>query len=295
MDKLRGLGVAIVTPFDAQKSVDYNAFEKLIDHVITGGVDYIVVQGTTGEAATLNQQEKQDVLSFAVEKINKRVPVVFGHGGNNTQGLIDGFKQIDLTGVDAILSASPYYNKPTQEGIYQHYKALAQASPLPIILYNVPGRTASNMSAKTTIRLAKDCPNIVAIKDASGSLDQMGQIIKNKPDGFIVLSGDDNLVLPQMSIGADGVISVIANAFPNEFADYVNQAANGNYTKARERHLQVMDIIPLLFSEGNPAGVKAALKMQGIIEDDVRLPLVSISSKGYNALKAEVLKARIEL
>lgn len=295
MDRLKGVGIAIVTPFMENGAVDYKAFERLIEHQIAGGVNYIVVQGTTGESATLKLEEKQQVLNYAIEVIKGRVPVVFGHGGNNTQALVDGFKQFDLSKVDAILSASPYYNKPTQEGIYQHYKALAEASPLPIILYNVPGRTASNMTAETTLRLANDFDNIIAMKEASGDLDQMSKIIKNKPENFLVLSGDDALVLPQMSIGADGVISVIGNALPKEFCDLVHSTMNGNWDNARVRHHQLADIIPLLFTEGNPAGVKAVLRMLGITSDEVRLPLVKMSKEGSDKLYKAISEAGVTL
>ena len=295
MDRFKGVGVAIVTPFMENGAVDYKSFEKVIEHLITGGVNYIVVQGTTGEAATLTGDEKKQVLKYAIEVVKGRVPVVFGHGGNNTQGLVDGLKDMDLTGVDALLSANPYYNKPTQEGIYQHYKALAEATDKPIILYNVPGRSSSNMSAETTLRLANDFDNIIAIKEASGDLDQMSQIIKNKPEGFLVLSGDDNLILPQMSIGADGVISVIGNAFPAEFTDLVHSTTRGDWDNARVRHHQLSNIIPLLFSEGNPGGIKAALKMLNICEDTLRLPLVNISEEGYNKLYRAISDAGITL
>lgn len=295
MEKFKGLGVALVTPFQQNGNVDYKGFEKLINHTIKGGVDYLVVQGTTGESATLSAQEKQAVLDFAVETIKERVPVVYGHGGNNTKALIEGFKTLNLKGVSAILSVSPYYNKPSQEGIYQHYKALNEASPLPIILYNVPGRTGSNMLPETTLRIAADCNNVIGIKEASGNLDQMGQIIKNRPEGFLVISGDDNLVLPQIAIGADGVISVIANALPKRFSTLVKSALAGDLKTAREFHNLLMDIIPLLFVEGNPAGVKAVLKALGICGDTVRLPLVNVSQKTYDSLYRAASEAGVSL
>lgn len=293
MKSLRGAGVAIVTPFNEDGSVDFKGFEKLLEHNVNGGIDYIVVQGTTGESATLTQDEKEQVLAFAIDVINGRVPVVFGHGGNNTAALVEGLKHFNLEGVTAILSASPYYNKPTQEGIYQHYKALAESTELPIILYNVPGRTSSNMAPETTLRLARDFDNIVAIKEASGDLDQMGQILKNRPEDFIVLSGDDNLVWPQLALGADGVISVVANAFPRAFRTMVADGLNGNIAMSRKLHNQFMDVIPLLFAEGNPAGIKAVLKQMNICDDQVRLPLVTISDDLRAALALEIKKAEL--
>lgn len=296
MKQFRGLGVAVVTPFNEDCSVDYAGLGKLIEHLIAGGVNYIVVQGTTGEAATLNATEKQAVLDFVVETVSSRIPIVFGHGGNNTQQLIQGLKELNLKGVDALLSASPYYNKPTQEGIYQHYAALANVSKLPIILYNVPGRTSSNMAANTTLRLARDFENIIAVKEASGDLDQMGQLIKNKPEGFLVLSGDDNLVVPQMSIGADGVISVIANALPKRFSHMVNAADSGDFLSAKKLHYVFSDIIPCLFKDGNPAGVKAMLQMLGVLQSDqVRLPLVKIPQESKTNLYREISEAGISI
>ncbi len=296
MKQFRGLGVAVVTPFNDDYSVDYAGFGRLIDHLITGGIDFIVVQGTTGEAATLNASEKQAVLDFAVETVNGRVPVVFGHGGNNTQQLVDSLANINLSGVDALLSASPYYNKPTQEGIYQHYAKLAQSTDLPIILYNVPGRTSSNVAPETALRLAREFDNVIAIKEASGDLDQMGQLVKNKPEGFLVLSGDDNLVVPQMSIGADGVISVIANALPKQFTEMVHAADNADFGKAKSLHYVFNDIIPCLFKDGNPAGVKAMLQMLGILKfDQVRLPLVTIPEQSRDNLYRTISEAGISI
>lgn len=283
-NKFEGVGVAIVTPFKANGSVDYNALERLINHIINGGVNFIVVQGTTGEAATLTEEEKLAVLEFTIDVTKQRVPVVFGYGGNNTQAMLDGLSQFPINKVDALLVASPYYNKPSQEGIYQHYKALAQATDAAIILYNVPGRTGSNVSAETTLRLAKELKNIVAVKEASGNLSQMSQLIKNKPEGFSVLSGDDDLVLPQMAIGADGVISVIANAFPKRFSDLIKAGREGTVAEAREIHYQLVDLIPLLFKEGNPGGIKALLEMLGIMENEVRLPLAPVSKTTYDEI-----------
>lgn len=291
MHKFRGTGVAIVTPFNTDKSVDYNALEKLVEHLITNGVNYLVVQGTTGESVTLTPQEKKETLSFIVKVNNQRVPIVLGLGGNNTQAIIEAFSTTDFTGVDAILSVSPYYNKPTQEGIYQHYKALAEKSPLPIILYNVPGRTSSNIAASTTLRLANDFKNIIGIKEASGNLEQCMDIIQHKPADFLVTSGDDALTLPFIASGGDGVISVIGNAFPKGFSTMVNAALSGNMLQAQKLHYQHYEIIHYLFCEGNPAGIKATLKVLDITGDTVRLPLVNVSNATYQ--KIETLTQQI--
>ena len=285
MDKFRGTGVAIVTPFNEDKSVDYPALEKLVEHLISNGINYIVVQGTTGESVTLSNEEKKETLAFIIRVNNGRLPIVLGIGGNATASVVDVFKTTDLTGVDAILSVSPYYNKPTQEGIYQHYKAIASVSSLPIILYNVPGRTSSNILSETTLRLARDFNNIIAVKEASGSLEQCMEIINNKPDGFLVISGDDAITLPFVASGGDGVISVIANAFPKGFSDMVVSALNHDIKKAQELHYKYFPMIHYLFVEGNPAGVKAALKELGITGDAVRLPLVNVSEKTNNTIK----------
>ncbi len=294
METLKGVGVALVTPLNAEGKIDYPSFEKLINHTIKGGVDFLVVQGTTGESATLSVKQKQALLSQAVTIIDGRVPVVFGHGGSNTQAIIEGYNDLDLKGVSAILSVSPYYNKPSQAGILAHFTLLNDAFDLPIILYNVPGRTGSNISAETTLKLAK-LNNIIGIKEASGDLSQMTQIIKHKPEGFLVLSGDDDLILEQMAIGADGVISVIANSFPEEFCALVHAAAKGEFSTAREKHYQLCDIIPLLFAEGNPGGVKAALKMIGICDEHMLLPLVPISAALRSKLYSAISEAGISL
>lgn len=290
INSLRGVGVALVTPFTESGAVDFISFEKLINHTINGGVNFLVVQGTTGESATLSLPVKQTILSKAVEIINGRVPVVYGHGGNNTAAIISSYSELDLTGVSAILSVSPYYNKPTQEGIIAHFTALHNAFDLPIILYNVPGRTGSNMLAETTLELAK-LPNIIAVKEASGDLSQMSQLIKHRPKGFFVLSGDDDLFLQQMAMGADGVISVVANAFPSSFSHLFKAAEVNNYAQARDVHYQLCDIIPLLFAEGNPGGIKAVLKMLEIGEEHMLLPLVPISTDLRISLKEVCVKA----
>ena len=285
MTKFKGTGVAIVTPFNADKSVDYPSLEKLVEHLIKNGIDYLVVQGTTGESVTLTATEKEEVLSFIIKVNNNRLPIVLGIGGNSTASVIETFKTANLNGVDAILSVSPYYNKPTQEGIYQHYKALAEVSSKPIILYNVPGRTSSNITAATTLRLANDFEQIIAVKEASGDLEQCMEVIHHKPKDFLVISGDDALTLPFIACGGDGVISVIANAFPKGFSDMVNYALQANLKEAQQLHYKYLKMIHYLFVEGNPAGVKAALKILGITGDDVRLPLVSVGEQTFNKIK----------
>ena len=289
--KLRGTGVALVTPFTKIGAVDYNGLEKLIEHCIHGGVEYLVSLGTTGESVTLSAEEKLDVLNFTIEKTAKRVPVVAGFGGNNTTYLIKNeIEKFHFKGVDAILSVSPSYNKPTPEGIYQHYKAVAQASPVPVLLYNVPGRTSSNMKAETTLRLANEVENIIGIKEASGDFGQCMQIVKNKPKDFLVISGDDNITLGLMAYGFDGVISVVGQAFPNTFSEMVRHCLKGDFTGARKLHYELNDITDMLFAEGNPAGVKAALQILGICNSHVRLPLVDISDSLKNKLNEAISK-----
>lgn len=293
--RFRGLGVALVTPFRPNGQIDYAGLEKLIEHQIAGGVDYVVSMGTTGESVTLTKAEKHELLAQTIGFVRNRVPLVLGVGGNDTAVVIDTLKTFALDGVDAILSVSPYYNKPTQEGIYQHYKAIAQASLRPIILYNVPGRTGSNISADTTLRLARDFKNIIAIKEASADLDQMGRILKHRPADFMLISGDDALTLPIIALGGEGVISVVGNALPNEFSALVRAALQGDMATARREHLRLIDVIGLLFAEGNPGGIKYVLKTLGICDDAVRLPLVNIgeatAGKLYKALAdAEVVK-----
>jgi len=282
--KLKGTGVALVTPFHKDGSIDFKCFGNLIEHVIKNKVDYLVVLGTTGESATLTKDEKRAIIGFVVEVTDGRVPVVLGLGGNNTQEVINCIKSYDFEGVDAVLSVSPYYNKPSQKGLYQHYKIIADASSVPVILYNVPGRTAVNISAETCLRLAYDVEGIIGIKEASGDLEQCMQIIKNKPENFLVISGDDALTLPLISIGADGVISVVANAFPHQFSDMVYHALRGNLRIAREMHYKLIDIIDALFVEGNPAGIKAALEITNICANHLRLPLTTVSRATHNKL-----------
>lgn len=272
--KFQGTGVAIVTPFTNKGEVDFPSLTKLVEHLIKGKVEYIVVLGTTGETATLSKEEKQQVINHIIKINKKRIPLVLGVGGNNTAELVSQLKKDDLSAFDAILSVSPYYNKPSQEGIYQHYKALSKASPLPIILYNVPGRTASNIAWDTTIRLAKDFKNIIAIKEASGNIEQCMKIIKYRPAGFLVISGDDNLTLPLVASGADGVISVVANAYPKDFSDMVRAALKHDLKTAQKLHYKLMEITEQLFADGNPGGIKVVLAQKKITQPTVRLPLV---------------------
>jgi 4-hydroxy-tetrahydrodipicolinate synthase len=280
-----GTGVAIVTPFTNKGAVDFPALTKLVDHIIKGRVEYIVVLGTTGETATLSKEEKQLVIPHIIKATKNRVPLVLGVGGNNTAELVEQLKKDDLTGFSAILSVSPYYNKPSQEGIYQHYKEIAKASPLPIILYNVPGRTASNIAWDTTIRLANEFKNIIAIKEASGNIEQCMKIIKYRPDNFLIISGDDNLTLPLIASGADGVISVVANAYPQDFSDMVRHALVHDFEMAQKLHYKLMEITEQLFADGNPGGVKVVLAKKKITQTFVRLPLVEPNDKVKATLK----------
>jgi 4-hydroxy-tetrahydrodipicolinate synthase len=287
---LRGTGVAIVTPFKNKGSVDFDGLKKLINHLIKGGVEYLVVMGTTGESVTLGKDEKRQVIDFVVKETKKRVPLVLGVGGNYTDEIVSQIKKVDTSSFSAILSVSPYYNKPSQEGIYQHYKAISKASKLPIILYNVPGRTSSNITWETTIRLAKDFKNIIAIKEASGNLEQIMKLIKYRPKGFLVISGDDNLTLPILGCGGDGVISVVANAFPKNFSEMVRQGLKGNFEKARALHYPLIDITDQLFADGNPGGIKYALSLLKICDTNLRLPLVEPNDKVKQKLKELISK-----
>lgn len=287
----KGTGVAIVTPFDKKGQVDYKALAKLVEHILKGGVEYLVVMGTTGESATLNKEERQKVVTAVVKQVNKRVPVVLGLGGNNTAELLAALKQKEnFKGIDALLSVSPYYNKPNQRGIYQHYKALALASPLPIILYNVPGRTSSNISAETTVRLARDFKNIIAIKEASGNLEQCMKIIQHRPANFLVISGDDLLTLPIIASGGDGVISVVANAYAKDYSEMTRRCLAGDFSVARKLHYKLTEITEQLFADGNPAGIKAVLEMMKITGATVRLPLVDINEDTHKKL-SKLVKA----
>ncbi len=285
---LKGVGVALVTPFNEQKEINFSEFEKVVNYVIDGGVDYVVVLGTTGESVTLNKQEKQDLIKACVETTNKRVPVIAGFGGNDTRSIIEDINHADLTGVDGILSVSPYYNKPTQEGIYEHYKAITNKTELPIILYNVPGRTASNIRASTTLQLANNFKNIIGIKEASNDWMQIFWLAREKPQDFLLISGNDDLIVPQISIGYDGVISVIANATPKLFSDMVHQALEGDFASTRQTVYKIDELITYLFEQGNPAGVKAAMKHLGVCDDHVRLPLMPINADLRNKIGAKL-------
>jgi 4-hydroxy-tetrahydrodipicolinate synthase len=275
--KLVGMGVALVTPFTADGSVDFDALGRLVEYQIKNKADYLVILGTTAETPTLLEQEKEAIKSFIVERVAGRVPLVLGVGGNCTASVVEQAKNVDPRTFSAILSVTPYYNKPSQEGIYQHYKAVAESSSVPVILYNVPGRTGVNMTAQTTLRLAREFDNIVAIKEASGNITQMDEIIENKPENFVVISGDDGVTFPLITLGAVGVISVIGNAFPAEFSKMVRLALNGEYESARKIHAKFNELFSLLFVDGNPAGVKSMLSMMGFIENRLRLPLVPTS------------------
>lgn len=271
---LKGMGVALVTPFHHDKTIDFDALGHLIDYQLDGKVDYLVVLGTTAETPTLSPDERKLVREFVARRVAGRVPLVIGCGGNNTMAVIDELLSIDLTLFSAVLSVVPYYNKPSQEGIYAHYSAIAKASPLPVILYNVPGRTGVNMAAETTLRLAADHPNIIGVKEASGNIAQMDAVIKGKRPDFMVISGDDAFAFPLITLGAVGVISVIGNAFPKEFARMVRLALDGRYDEALRIHHRFTELFSLLFVDGNPAGVKCALNLMGLIENELRLPLV---------------------
>ena len=272
--RLKGMGVALITPFKEDGSVDYDALLRLVDYQLENGTDFLCVLGTTAETPTLTKEEKEKVKRTVIDRVGGRLPILLGVGSNSTQAVVDSVKNDDMTGVDALLVVVPYYNKPSQEGIYQHYKAVAEATELPIVLYNVPGRTGVNMTAETTLRLANDFENIVAIKEASGNIAQMDEIIKNKPEGFDVISGDDGITFPLITLGAVGVISVLGNAFPREFSRMTQLALEGDYANALPIHHQFAEMCNLLFVDGNPAGVKAMLSIMGMVENKLRLPLV---------------------
>jgi 4-hydroxy-tetrahydrodipicolinate synthase len=284
MNTLVGTGAALVTPFNSDLSVDYNALANIVNYNIENGIDYLVISGTTGESVTITKQEKQKIIK-TIKKVNAgRLPLVLGIGGNNTTAIIEEIKTTDLSEIAAILSVSPYYSKPTQEGIYQHFKAIAQVSPVPIILYNVPGRTSANMLPETTLRLANDFKNIVAVKEAGNNVKQYLQLLKNKPEEFLVISGDDDLALGIVLAGGAGVISVIGQAFPQEFSKMIQLGLGGKAKEAYNSHFKLMDIISYIFSENNPAGIKAVLQQLNLCNDTVRLPLVKASDE----LKAQI-------
>ena len=284
-NKLTGMGVALITPFKTDESIDFDALARIVEHQIKNGTDYLVVCGTTAETPTLTEKEKDEVTRFVINCVAGRLPIVLGVGGNNTKAVVEKLKNFEYNGVDAILSVTPYYNKPSQEGLYQHYSAIAKASPLPVILYNVPGRTGVNMLPTTTLRLANEFKNICAIKEASGNFSQIDEIIKNKPADFMVISGDDGITFPLITLGAVGVISVIGNAFPREFSRMVRLALDGDYNSARTIHYRFTELIELLFVEGNPAGVKSMLAVMGFIGNKLRLPLVPNTIMTYEKIR----------
>ncbi|MDF2433115.1 MAG: 4-hydroxy-tetrahydrodipicolinate synthase [Mucilaginibacter sp.] len=278
MNRFYGTGVAMITPFHEDGQIDYESLDKLIDYLIGGGVEYLVSLGTTGESATLSSEERKNVWAFTAKAVNGRVNLVAGIGGNNTLEVVEQIKQFDTTGYQAILSASPHYNKPTQEGIYQHYKAIAEDATLPIILYNVPSRTGSNINADTVVRLARDFKNIIGIKEASGNFDQINHIMRDKPEDFLVISGDDPVTLPMIALGSAGVISVIGNALPRKTSDMVRLCLAGDFKSAQKPHAALINFTKLMFVEGSPAGAKTALKHLGVCNDTLRLPLVQVSN-----------------
>jgi len=277
MKKFKGTGVAIVTPFKNDSSIDFAALGRVINHVINGGVNYIVAIGTTGESVTLSKEEKKAIVSYVAETVDNRVPIVYGIGGNNTQEVINGIRHADLEGIDGILSVAPYYNKPSQRGLFLHFKEIATCSPIPVIIYNVPGRTSCNISADTCLELAHACENIIAVKEASADMTQIMKIIKGKPERFSLISGDDMMTLPVIAAGGSGVISVLANAFPSHCTEMVNQALKNNFKAAREVQFRFLEMIELLFADGNPSGVKDMLSMMNLCHNYVRLPLVPVS------------------
>lgn len=287
---LSGTGVALITPFRSNMEVNLDALGRIIDFVIDGGVEYVVTLGTTGETPTLSKEEKIAIIQYTYEKVGNRVPVVVGVGGNDTINLVKELEHLPLEKATAILSAAPYYNKPSQEGIFQHYKMLAAAAPKPILLYNVPGRTGRNMSADTTLRLAKEVPNITGIKEASGDMAQCMQILRDRPEDFLVVSGDDALVLPQIACGMDGVISVAANAFPKAFTNMVRESLAGNFKSAKALNDTLIQAYDLMFAENNPAGVKAFMTELGLIENNLRLPMTPLSANLYAAVKSYLKK-----
>ena len=270
----RGLGIALITPFTENGAVDYDAMKRIVEYQLSNGADFLCILATTGETPCLTKQEKEDIKKYIIDLVAGRIPILMGCGGNNTSAVVDELQNGDFKGIDGILSVCPYYNKPSQEGLYQHFKAISSATSLPIVLYNVPGRTGINLKAETTVRLARECENIVAIKEASGSLEQVDEILKNKPEGFAVLSGDDSLTYPMIACGADGVISVIGNARPKEFSRMIRLEKNGEFEAAVKIHHKFTDLYSLLFVDGNPAGVKALLHEMGYIKNVLRLPLV---------------------
>lgn len=291
MKKFKGTGVAVITPFKNDLSIDFSSLGRIINHTIKGGVNYIVAMGTTGEAPTLNKDEKQALISYVIEAIDNRVPLMVGIGGNNTHEIINYIREIDLEGIDGILSVAPYYNKPGQRGLFQHFKAIAASTSLPVILYNVPGRTSSNISADTCLELAHECENIAGIKEASGDITQIMKIIKGKPENFLVISGDDLMTIPIIAAGGAGVISVLANAYPAECNEIVTYALKNNFKSARDIQFRFIEITEMLFAEGNPAGIKAFLSNMNLCQNYLRLPLVPVT----RVLNTKIQKAIEEM
>ena len=280
-----GTGVALVTPFRrGQETIDFTKLEALIEHIVTSGVDYIVALGTTSEAATMTESERSAVQEFIVETVSSRIPIMLGLGGNNTLSLTDTLNRTNFDGISGLLSVTPYYNKPNQRGLLAHYRAVAEASPVPVVMYNVPGRTGINLTAETTLTLANECPNIIGIKEASGNMQQVMEILRGRPQGFRVISGDDALTYPMLALGADGVISVMANALPKEMADMVRLTMKGDLKKALPLHYRMLPLMNAIFDEGNPTGIKALLEAQGMITNALRLPLVKASKQLTNKL-----------
>ena len=286
LNKLKGTGVALVTPFHKDGSIDFKSFRKVVDRCIDGKVEYLVPLGTTGESATMTTNEKKAVVDFVIEITDKRVPIVLGLGGNSTQEVLSTLEEFDFDGIDAILSVSPYYNRPSQRGIFQHYKMIGNASPVPVILYNVPSRTGSNIDSETTLQLANEIKNIIGIKEASGNLEKAMKIIQHKPKDFLVISGDDVITLPFLACGGDGVISVISNAYPKDFSEMVRLALDGNYDRARKIHYKLLDVMHAIFVDGNPSGIKGLLTALDICSEHVRLPLTSVTKSAINKFES---------
>lgn len=282
LNKLKGTGVALITPFHKDGSIDFKSFRKIVERCIDSKVEYLVPLGTTGEAVTLTLNERRAVLDFVMEINDKRLPIVLGLGGNNTQEILNTIEEFDFDGVDAILSVSPYYNRPSQRGIIQHYKMIGNACPVPVILYNVPARTGSNLDADTTLHLANEVSNIIGIKEASGNLEKAMKILKNRPKDFLVISGDDVLSFPMIACGADGVISVVANAYPKDFSEMIRLALEGNFEKSRKLHYKLLEIMHSIFIDGNPSGVKGLMTAMNLCSEHVRLPLTSVNKSAIN-------------
>lgn len=293
-NKFRGLGIALITPFTKEGAVDYNSLRRILDYQLAGGIDFLCILATTGETPCLTADEKKKIKDLVIEKVHGSIPILMGCGGNNTSEIVKILKTEDFTGIDGILSVCPYYNKPSQEGLYQHFRTISEATDLPVVLYNVPGRVGVNMTAETTLRLANDCPNIVAIKEASGNFTQIDDIIKNKPADFDVISGDDGITFPLITLGAVGVISVIGNALPHEFGRMVRLALHGDYQNALSIHHKFTELFKLLFVDGNPAGVKAMMNSMGLIENELRLPLVPARLTTFGEISAIVKELNIK-